>query len=528
MKKGLLLSLAFICSTAVTFAQGEFEAFKMSKTDLKGTARSVSMGGAFGALGGDISGIAINPAGIGVYTGSEVVTTMNFRNSSIKSTQTGNSSTEDRFKFSFDNLGFVTTLPLFSDAVPRLNIGFSYNKLKSFDRLVSTNGTGLKGSLTDFMAHRASISGPTDFSLDQGNNIWKTHDWLGILGYNSYLINPIGDNMYVSPIGNLGIDNSLWMKERGYINSYDFTVGTTISDILSIGFTASLTDIDYSLDTYYQEFFTDGNYHGNFSLRDGISTDGTGYQVSIGAILKPIDELRIGIAYHSPTWYKMEDVFHAGLDHDLTSLLGSPEQTIDPNYERGYVTSNGKYNYEYEFTSPGKWTFSLASVIASKAIISVDYDLIDYKHMKLHDYYWDDYWIAESGVNEYIKQDFNLSSVLRVGAEYRFTPQFSARAGYSWVQSPFEKTFKANEIEVRTSGTSSAFVMEGDTHYITWGLGYRFTKNFYTDIAFVYKQQKDDLYAFTNTYEGDFSVISSPAKLETTGFQGLLTFGLRF
>lgn len=32
------------------------------------------MGGAFGALGGDISGIAINPAGIGVYQKSEIVT----------------------------------------------------------------------------------------------------------------------------------------------------------------------------------------------------------------------------------------------------------------------------------------------------------------------------------------------------------------------------------------------------------------------------------------------------------------------
>lgn len=533
MKKGLLLSLAFVCSTAVTFAQGEFEAFKMSKTDLKGTARSVSMGGAFGALGGDISGVAINPAGIGVYTGSEIVTTMNFRNNSIKSTLTGNSSTEDRFKFSFDNLGFVTTLPLFSDAVPKLNIGFSYNKLKSFDRLVSTKGTGFrKGSLTDYMAHRASTSGSTSFGLEQGNQAWQ-HDWMGVLGYNSFLINQIDEHNFVSSIGgdNMVMDNALRLKEKGYINSYDFTVGTTISDILSIGFTASITDIDYSLNSYYQESFTEGNYQGDFSLKDEISTDGTGYQVSVGAILKPIDEIRIGIAYHSPTWYKMEDVYYAKVDHNLTSLLNASGQEIDPtNYESGYVDPDGPYRKEYEFTSPGKWTFSLASIIASKAIISVDYDLIDYKQMKLHDYYWDDYSIANSGVNKRFKQNFKLSSTLRIGAEYRFTPQFSARAGYSWVQSPLEKNFKANKVEAYTAGTSSAFILEGDTQYITWGLGYRFTKNFYTDIAFVYRQQKDDLYAFTNTYDnnGTRMIESIPAKLKTTGFQGLLTLGVKF
>lgn len=529
MKKVLLFSLAFICTTAVGFAQGEFEALKMSKTDLKGTARSVSMGGAFGALGGDISGIAINPAGIGVYTGSEVATTMNFRNTSIKSTLTGLSATEDKFKFSFDNLGFVTSLPLFSDAVPRLNIGFSYNKLKSFDRVVTAYGANVPNSLTDYMAHRANISGQNSFSHKElGDGIFDTHDWMGIFGFNNFLINQVDDNKFVSSIGGdkMAIDNNLWMKEKGYINSYDFTVGTTISDILSVGLTASVTDIDYKLSTIYQEDFYESNNTGGYLIEDRVSTEGTGYQFALGAILKPIDELRIGVAYHSPTWYIMEDFFDTYLSHDLTGLLQAEGQAIDPKYKNGYLDAGGRQ--KYEFTSPGKWTFSLASVIGSKAIISVDYDLIDYKHMKLKDYYWDQTTIKTSGVNKRFKQNYKLSSVLRAGAEFRITPQLSARAGYSWVQSPLEKDFKANKTEAHTVGTSSSFIMEGDTHYITWGLGYRFTKNFYTDVAFVYKQQKDDLYAFTNTYVEGFTVKSIPAKLKTTGFQGLLTLGYKF
>ena len=61
-----MLAVAF--SVGMVYAQNEMDAYRFSKNDLTGTARSVAMGGAFGALGGDISGIAINPAGIGAVS----------------------------------------------------------------------------------------------------------------------------------------------------------------------------------------------------------------------------------------------------------------------------------------------------------------------------------------------------------------------------------------------------------------------------------------------------------------------------
>jgi len=57
------------------FGQGEVEANMISRGDLYGTARGLAMGGAFGALGGDQTGVAINPAGIAVYRSSEVAGT---------------------------------------------------------------------------------------------------------------------------------------------------------------------------------------------------------------------------------------------------------------------------------------------------------------------------------------------------------------------------------------------------------------------------------------------------------------------
>ena len=56
MKKVLTIASALVLSTGAAFSQGLTDAYKyVPNGDLNGTARSMSMGGAFGALGGDIS-----------------------------------------------------------------------------------------------------------------------------------------------------------------------------------------------------------------------------------------------------------------------------------------------------------------------------------------------------------------------------------------------------------------------------------------------------------------------------------------
>ena len=51
-------------------AQGINEMINYSTSDLNGTARFKSMSGAFGALGGDLSAITINPAGSAIFNHS--------------------------------------------------------------------------------------------------------------------------------------------------------------------------------------------------------------------------------------------------------------------------------------------------------------------------------------------------------------------------------------------------------------------------------------------------------------------------
>ncbi len=523
MKRLILLGMV-LCSVFLSYAQGEMDALRYSYNDITGTARAMGMGNAFGALGGDITGIAINPGGIGVYKSSEVVGTMNFENVSEK-TSSGVSITENKFKFNFDNLGYVGYFPTGNDMFQSFNFGFTYNRLKNYDRTYRSQGYGVNSSLSDYIAIKSSEGSgiPEGYLMipdpyREEDDPFFYENWLSVLGYNAYIINPEiidpgtpDERTQYLPAVSLPVDNTLNVSEKGSISSYDFTFGTNISNFLSVGLTFSITDLHYEMSSYYQEKF-DGN--DNFYLKNWMETDGTGYNLKVGAIIRPIDALRIGIAYHSPTWYDMTDYYYADM-YDVS----------------GQGASSPEMRYDYNFHTPYKWVFSLAGVIGTRAIVSVDYEITDYKAMSFSGI--DGEYMPEfTTQNDYIDQDFRRSSTVRAGLEYRITPQFSVRLGGGWMQTPLTTEFKDGDVEVATVGSIPNFILNGDTYYGSFGLGYKFTKNFYVDFAAVFKQQKSDLYAFSNIFESDYNhnayLVSTPTKLTNNTFKGLLTFGYKF
>lgn len=507
----MLVSLA-------AFSQGEMDALRYSTNELTGTARSVAMGGAFGALGGDISGIAINPAGIGVYKSSEVVATMNFRNSRTETSLNSGTADKSKFSFSFDNMAFVGNVPTYNDDVPLVNSGFTYNRLKNFDRSYSMRSAGSvssHGSLTDIMAQDANGYSERDLEHYNFNGI-PYESWLGVLGYNSWLINPNGAASYESLLAP-GVpfeNNVLQVEEKGYIHSYDFNAGTTISNIVSLGLSIAVTDIDYRISSFYDESLTAAD--DGFSLYNSLRTEGSGIQVKVGAILKPVNELRIGVAYHSPTWYRMTNYFSSAIDHNISGLVS------DPAYKAEYVSSQTNTR-DYDFTTPSKWTFSLAGVIGQVAILSLDYELTNYNSMSFAEPDEPNGNIYDSDRNQEIKEDFKNSSAVRAGAELRITPQFSARAGYAWMGSPVKSVLRdgsySGEHTPAMAGPIAHFTLPKDAHHFTWGLGYKFTPQIYGDIAFVIKNQDSDLYAFGGAQRATF---------KNNTVSGLLTLGYKF
>ncbi len=525
MKKITYILFSLFVLTAPLFAQSEIDALRFSREDLHGTARAMSMGGAFGALGGDMTGVSVNPAGIAVYRSSEVTGTMNLmKEGSVVGDQKAN-----RTDFNIDNIGFVGYFPLRNDVMPLINFGFSYNKLKSFDKRISAMGDS-RGTLLDYIyndyqgkLNDGIIGSPDDLEwIEDEYDPFLSQPWLPVLGRNAFLLHPDQSGRNLIPLDTrgeiafAGIDT----RERGYIDNYDFTVGTTINNVLNLGVSLSIKDIFYSLDSRFDEDFNDGGY----TLNNWMTVKGAGVGAKLGAIYRPVNSLRFGLAWHTPTWYALSETYQAEMLENIESYLPS----YDVGYEEGGIHSAKFYN-DYDLKTPGKIVASVATVLGNNFIASLDYELVDYSKMKLRlpsnssdDPAWYD------GDNEIISQDHKLTSTVKAGMEYRITPQFSGRLGYAWMQNPYDADLvEFGNAVIAVSNTIHR--IEGDTHYFTGGLGYRFNRNFYLDMAIVYKTQKDDLYPFPNYYINDaLEVDAAPFSLKNNSIRGLLTLGYRF
>ena len=511
MKRNLLFLIALFVYV-LSFGQGELDAYRYSSNDLSGTARGQAMGGAFGALGGDVTGVAINPAGLGIYRSSEVVANM-----SLTSPLTGgNTVQESNYNFSFDNLSYISYYPLIKSGFLSLNFGFNYSRIKSFNQTYSASTMEMRSSLTDYMA--LLTNGIYQSSFDNNPYNKSSVPWLSVLAWDGYLIDPKNgyNDEYVSILNeNERVSPSLKVNEKGRVESYDFTIGSNIENKFYLGTTISITDLSYIMSSDYEEKFSDVSGSG-FVLGNYLETKGSGLQVKLGVIFKPVDVLRIGLAYHSPVWYTMTDYFNAyiipkGIYDDNGNLAGITETPND-----AYVN--------YYLRTPGSWTASIAAVLSAKAIVSLDYENKDYSSMNLKDkdkYDW-------KGVNKIMNEDYKNTSTIRSGFEYRFTPQISGRVGYAWAQNPYKKSITATAKVVETVGTIPHYVLSNCTSYVTGGVGFRFTPQFYMDFALVLRMQDDDLYYFQPVKIDGVEADSFQGTSTNKTLKGLITLGYKF
>lgn len=510
--KRYIVALMALFIGAGAFAQGEMDAIRLSSGDLRGTARGQAMGGAFGALGGDVTGILINPAGLGVYRSSEINVTMALNSANMKTDWNNTINKDSKLKFAFDNVSYIGYYPTGNSSVPVLNFAFSYNRLKNFDRRYSASGQGMNVSLSNYIASITNGIHYKDMNVDGSYDPYSNRSipWLSTLGWLGYLINDVSEDSYERLFAGESVAPRLNINERGYIESYDFSLGTNFSDQLYLGLTFALTDISYRLNSSYGEDFLLGK---NIGLTNSFETEGGGFQFNFGGIWRPADCLRLGVSFHSPTWYTLTDYYQGRTTANYEGIEA----------DTWAKTPDNALTY-YRFSTPYSWVFSAAGIFGTKAILSLDYELKDYTGMKL----MDNQGTAKED-NKYIDEDFRAASTLRAGFEYRIDSQLSVRVGYSYAQSPYEQTFRDGKKEAMIVGTVPHYTTEGDVNYYTAGIGYRFTPRFYIDATWVYRTQKDDLFYFPSIVEnGAFNVESIPASVTNQAHKGLITLGYKF
>ena len=151
---GMLIACLFF--PAISAAQNEIDALRYTQNIYGSTARSMGMGGAFGALGGDFSSITINPAGIGIYRSSEFSISAGSISRNTETQFQGNETKENRFNITLGSLGLVLAKTNTNrDAKwKQLSIAFGHNRLNDLGTNSFFQGMNYNNSITDYFAEK--------------------------------------------------------------------------------------------------------------------------------------------------------------------------------------------------------------------------------------------------------------------------------------------------------------------------------------------------------------------------------------
>lgn len=497
MKK-LVYTLSILVITFSGFAQDLTDALRYSNYRISGTARSAAMGNAFGALGADFTSLGINPAGVAVYRTGEFTFTPSVGKINIDGTFRGNTSSDSKYNFKVENLGYVATIPTGDNSetgLVSLSFGIGFNKLGSFSMNMLAGGDDANHSLLSYFTN--NVNNPVIDSDDFDAYYEK-------LAWDAYLINYDEDNNeYFNDITDNGYGQSQrkTADRRGYINEYLVSFGANFNHKFYVGATLGIHDVYFkeNADLYEQDTNNDIPYFNDFNFNTYLKTSGNGFNFKIGAIYKPIEELRLGVAIHTPTFYKFNDVYDSRMESSITYVSDG----VTENYS---VTPDKQGVYDFEIETPLRAIFSGAYVIGKAGLVSVDYEIVDYSTTKLKNgtggyNYFDE--------NETIKEAYKTVGNLHIGGEYRVNKNFSLRAGYENFPSAYKSTYNNQPNPNSNSGYST----------VSAGFGFR-NGNYFFDTTVKRAMSEDHL----NLYPGAIDM----AKYESTQNSVMFTLGYKF
>ena len=531
----ILLGIAALSAQAQTV----YYALLFSERNYEGTARSVAMGNAFTALGGDLGAIGINPAGSAVAKYSQISITPSL--SIVTNTAEGVSPYTDGYlpyfekqyrntasHFAIPNVGMTFNWETGrTTGLKNVSFGFVMNRANSWNEDLYAAGTNSTTSFMGAMAVEATELGLLGSNLNM-NNAYDYDPWKYVVGYQSGMISTFGnyDDQFVGAsellFDNKGqteialggpLDQSYGRRTRGSKNDYLINLGFNISDFLFIGANIGITSMYYSYDEYFKETAIDPSnfaielqngatiYFDEMKYKYSYSVNSSGVYGKIGFILTPGAGFRIGAAIQTPTATSISEYWQ---------MSGETTYT-DNNYNASAYSPEGEDHYR--FSEPWRANFGLAYTLGKLAVFSVDYELCDYGAMKFIRNGFDDGREYFIDLNDEIKSTFATSNMLRAGVEVKPFDMLAIRAGYGLT-------------------TATDIVKVPATQNASFGLGFNSRKSFFADIACRYAFATDEYFMPYNDYmfDADGYVVDYAPEIRNRrdAWKVLLTLGWRF
>ncbi len=492
-----------ICLIALTaigkssFAQYAKDAVRFSTGQTGTTSRIKALGNANVAVGGDLTSVGGNPAGLGFFTRSEISITPEFNGTKNNAGYLGQNTSESKNSGNLNNFSAVfysrLNTPRGRDKTKgwlSLNFGVGYNRTNDFGDNIRFGGTNSTSTINDYYADLATNSG-----------VDASGDFLQDYAYNHYLIDETSAGVYGA--NNPGTGTSLVtpvkqlnnIARTGGQSEFNLSMGANYSNKLYLGFGIGITNLRYNSTNAFNEMgvvnnddgtpgvFTDKNYNSTYTQYQ--ATRGAGFNLKIGAIYKIEEHVRLGAQLTSPTWMSIDDVFSEGLNTSLSS--GKRYNNVTPDY-----------NLSYTMRTPFKAAGGLSVFIGKFGFVTGDVEYVDYSSTKINSSSAFD----ASFDNSIIRNNYKGAVNTRFGAEIKLPASVMLRGGYGIMGSP-----------LKTGGKNITMA--------TAGLGYRFG-TYYIDAAYQHVSGTQIINPYLSSYG------SPQANVNRVNNNLFLTLGLRF
>ena len=534
------ITILLMATAAVAYGQTAYDALTFSENNYEGSARTVAMGNAFTALGGDIGAVSINPAGSAVagYSQFAITPALTFSTATSQGVSPYGNGDLPYFqkqmkssmtKFAIPNFGVTFNWDTGRrSGLKQVTFGFILSKTAAWDEDIYAAGENSTTSFMGQMAAEATDMGYTGAELGAAD-AYDYMPWKAVAAYQSGMISTYGagDNNFVgaselifrNPDNDydeiaLGgpLNQTYGRRVAGTKYDYIFNLGANISDFLYLGANLGINALEYGYSEYFKEkavdpsdfgiVFDDGPtvYFEQMRYNYGYSASGSGFFAKVGFILTPASGLRIGGAIQTPTVTTINETW------DMSATTTFSDSGFNGSSSSPYGENT------YRLRSPMRANLGVAYTFGNLGLISVDYEVCDYSGMRFKGSSYDRDYFEE--VNAGIREIFGAAHSVRAGIEVKPLNYLALRAGYNISTNPDMNS-----------------VASTNTQNISFGAGYSSKGSFYTDFAIRKTILADEYFMPYADYIFDGNSISAPTpeiRIHQSLWKAMLTFGWRF
>jgi hypothetical protein len=509
MKTKYIIAIALLAITK-TYAQEPADALRYSWLTQNGTARNQAIGGAGVSLGGEFSSLFINPAGLGFYKTSEFVITPGYSLKDFKSTYKNNRAASNNNNFNLGASGLLFSSSSPDKKIKSFTFAIGVNRMADFNKHVYYKGQNTTSSYSEKYLEELVNNNVTD-----PNNAAVDYPTGSSLAFNTYLIDTVqaadgsvsGYRSLADP--NFGLIQENTINTSGGITDLSLGGGLNLQEKLFFGVTLSFDFLNYDRDAHYKESDASGVSTNNFNYfesNETLNTKGIGGNAKFGVIYKPVEDVRLGLTFQTPTSYQLTDKYSSEVITDLEGYGGAGIKRQSSNDLNNGQLLESKYNLNTPLKATASASFvfrEVENVKNQRGFITADVEFVNYKGTSFKaadksDVAAKDYY---SSLNKVMDNLYKNAFNFRIGGEVKFNT-IMFRLGGAYYGNPYK-----NE--------------SANLYKASGGLGYR-NKGIFIDLTYVYSINKDIHYPYQLQDK-----INSPASVKNNAGNIIVTVGFK-